>query len=44
MKLHLIMPMGGKGSRFSKYGYEFPKPLLEINRFSTGQHSLLQSL
>lgn len=31
MKLHLIMPMGGKGSRFSKYGYEFPKPLLEIN-------------
>lgn len=30
MKLHLIMPMGGKGSRFSKYGYEFPKPLLEI--------------
>lgn len=31
MKLHLVMPMGGKGSRFSKYGYEFPKPLLEIN-------------
>ena len=30
MKLHLIMPMGGKGSRFSKYGYEFPEPLLEI--------------
>lgn len=30
MKLHLIMPMGGKGSRFSGYGYEFPKPLLEI--------------
>lgn len=30
-KLHLIMPMGGKGSRFSKYGYEFPKPLLKIN-------------
>lgn len=29
-KLHLIMPMGGKGSRFSEYGYEFPKPLLEI--------------
>lgn len=32
-KLHLIMPMGGKGSRFSKYGYEFPKPLLEINGY-----------
>lgn len=31
MKLHLVMPMGGKGSRFSKYGYEFPKPLLEIH-------------
>lgn len=30
MKLHIVMPMGGKGSRFSKYGYEFPKPLLEI--------------
>lgn len=30
MKIHLIMPMGGKGSRFSQYGYEFPKPLLEI--------------
>lgn len=29
-KLHLIMPMGGKGSRFAKYGYEFPKPLLDI--------------
>ena len=29
-KLHLVMPMGGKGSRFSKYGYEYPKPLLEI--------------
>lgn len=31
MKLHLVMPMGGKGSRFSKYGYEYPKPLLEIH-------------
>ena len=29
-KLHLVMPMGGKGSRFSQYGYEYPKPLLEI--------------
>lgn len=25
------MPMGGKGSRFSNCGYEFPKPLLKIN-------------
>lgn len=29
-KIHLIMPMGGAGSRFSKDGYELPKPLLEI--------------
>jgi len=29
-QLHLIMPMGGKGSRFAEYGYEFPKPLLDI--------------
>ncbi len=32
-KLHLIMPMGGKGSRFTKYGYDFPKPLLEIQGY-----------
>lgn len=30
-KLHLIMPMGGAGSRFFKDGYVMPKPLLEIN-------------
>ena len=29
-KIHLIMPMAGRGSRFSKAGYDFPKPLLEI--------------
>lgn len=29
-RAHLIMPMGGKGSRFSESGYEFPKPLMEI--------------
>ena len=29
-KLHLIMPMGGKGSRFSKNGFVIPKPLIEI--------------
>ncbi|MCM1540496.1 MAG: glycosyltransferase family 2 protein [Blautia sp.] len=32
-KLHLIMPMGGKGSRFSEYGYDFPKPLLKIQDY-----------
>ncbi|MBS4930163.1 MAG: glycosyltransferase family 2 protein [Clostridiales bacterium] len=30
-QLHLIMPMGGYGSRFSKNGYILPKPLLEIH-------------
>lgn len=31
-RLHLIMPMGGKGSRFFNDGYITPKPLLEIHR------------
>ena len=30
-KLHLIMPMGGAGSRFFKDGFIMPKPLIEIN-------------
>ena len=30
-KVHLIMPMGGAGSRFAKNGYVMPKPLIEIN-------------
>ena len=30
MKSHLIMPMGGAGSRFYKNGYMQPKPLIEI--------------
>lgn len=30
-KLHLIMPMGGNGSRFSQHGYTVPTPLIEIN-------------
>jgi len=29
-KVHLIMPMGGAGSRFFKNGYVMPKPLIEI--------------
>lgn len=29
-KIHLIMPMGGRGSRFSKVGFDFPKPLIKI--------------
>lgn len=30
MKPHLIMPMGGAGSRFYKNGYMQPKPLIQI--------------
>ena len=30
-KVHLVMPMGGLGSRFLKNGYTIPKPLIEIN-------------
>lgn len=29
-KIHLIMPMAGRGSRFSNAGYDYPKPLLRI--------------
>lgn len=29
-KVHLIMPMGGAGSRFFKNGFVMPKPLIEI--------------
>ena len=30
-KVHLVMPMAGKGSRFVEQGFGFPKPLIEIN-------------
>jgi len=30
-KVHLIMPMGGAGSRFFKNGFVIPKPLIELN-------------
>lgn len=30
MKIHYIMPMAGRGSRFSAHGFDFPKPLIEI--------------
>lgn len=29
-KVHLVMPMGGAGSRFFKNGFIMPKPLIEI--------------
>lgn len=31
-KIHLIMPMGGAGSRFFKNGFVMPKPLIEIQK------------
>ena len=31
-KIHLIIPMGGAGSRFFKNGFVMPKPLIEINQ------------
>ena len=30
-KVHLIMPMGGAGSRFFKNGFVIPKPLIKLN-------------
>lgn len=30
-KVHLVMPMGGAGSRFFKDGFVMPKPLIKIN-------------
>jgi len=31
MSIHLIMPMGGSGSRFSERGFNLPKPLIPIH-------------
>jgi HAD superfamily hydrolase (TIGR01509 family) len=31
-KLNILIPMAGKGSRFLKAGYTFPKPLIEIKQ------------
>lgn len=30
MKIHLVIPMAGEGSRFYKQGYKIPKPMVEI--------------
>lgn len=30
-KLNVVIPMAGKGSRFSAAGYTFPKPLIEVS-------------
>lgn len=29
-KIHLVMPMGGGGTRFGNKGFELPKPLIEL--------------
>lgn len=46
MQPHLIMPMGGAGSRFYKNGYMQPKPLIEImvSHFYIGQQCQLRSM
>jgi NDP-sugar pyrophosphorylase family protein len=28
--INIVIPMAGRGSRFSKAGYELPKPLLPV--------------
>lgn len=30
--LNIVIPMAGEGSRFSKAGYTFPKPLIEVHQ------------
>ena len=29
--MNIIIPMAGKGSRFSEAGYKNPKPLIDVN-------------
>ena len=29
--INIVIPMAGRGSRFAKAGYEFPKPLIDVN-------------
>lgn len=46
-KVHLIMPMAGKGSRFEKEGFNLPKPLIKIHGkpfFYWAVQSVLQSM
>lgn len=31
--LNIVIPMAGRGSRFSKVGYVMPKPLIDVNGF-----------
>lgn len=46
-KVHLVMPMGGAGTRFFHNGYESPKPLIEIHGkpfFFWATQSVLKSI
>ena len=29
--MKILIPMAGEGSRFAKEGYQFPKPLIDVN-------------
>lgn len=45
MKLHVIIPMAGRGTRFSDFGFKTPKFLLPINTFGeTMIHSAVDTL
>jgi len=38
--LNVVIPMAGKGSRFSKAGFELPKPLISVNGKTFAEHSV----
>lgn len=38
--LHIVMPMAGEGSRFTKAGWTTPKPLIELNGQPLFKHAI----
>lgn len=38
--MYIIIPMAGQGSRFSKAGYDLPKPLIEVDGITLAEHSI----
>ena len=44
MKINLVMPMAGAGSRFRQGGYEVPKPLIELDGKPFFWHSAMSCL
>lgn len=38
--LHIIMPLGGLGTRFSTNGYKIPKPLIDVNGIPMFLHAI----